>query len=308
MLTVNCGAIPEGILESELFGHEKGAFTGAVESRKGYFELADDGTLFLDEIGEMPIGTQVKLLRVLESHEFLRVGGTRSVFVNVRVIAATNKDLEVAIRRESFRKDLYYRLNTVTIMAPPLRSRREDIRLLAEHFAETVCKENGIRFEGFTEAAYDALENYPWPGNIRELRNLVERMLVLEKGRRIGPGDVQKHLGAAKEPDANLPVALHISSEQSERELIYRALIELRMGMEDIRNILLEMAHPTRALSPAETVETDALDDFSIQNLEKTQIEKALARFDNNRKKAARALGIGERTLYRKLKEYGLDG
>jgi DNA-binding NtrC family response regulator len=307
MLTVNCGAIPEGILESELFGHEKGAFTGAIESRKGYFELADGGTLFLDEIGEMPIGTQVKLLRVLESHEFMRVGGARTLRVDVRVIAATNKDLETAIRRDAFRKDLYYRLNTVKITAPPLRARREDVRLLAVHFAEIICRANDIRFEGFTEEGFEALEDYSWPGNIRELRNLIERMIILEKGRLIGTAEVRVHLGASQEPDPNLPIALHKSSDQAERELIYRALIELRMGMEEIRALILQMAHSARALSPAETVETESADDLSIENLEKIQIEKALSRFDNNRKKAARALGIGERTLYRKLKEYGLD-
>jgi len=316
LFTVNCGAIPEGILESELFGHEKGSFTGAIDSRKGYFELADGGTLFLDEIGEMPFAIQVKLLRVLESMEFLRVGGSRMVKVDVRVIAATNKDLELAVERQEFRKDLFYRLNAVRIFVPPLRERREDIRLLATYFAEETAKANYIPFEGFTEEAFQLLESYSWPGNIRELRNLVERLLILEKGKRINREILELHLEKARDFERKLPMATHKTSEQAERELIYRALVDIRMAIEDLRRLILGMSPlrfpPTsipieETIEEAKTTEASASTDFRLEELEKQQIMKALDEFAGNRRKTAKALGISERTLYRKLKEYGIE-
>jgi len=316
LLTVNCGAIPEGILESELFGHEKGSFTGAVETRKGYFELSDGGTLFLDEIGEMPTGTQVKLLRVLEEKEFMKVGGSRVQHVDVRVLAATNRDLEIAVKKGEFRKDLFYRLNAVKINAPPLRERKEDIRLLAERFAQDVCKTNNIAFEGFSEEAFSFLEGRLWPGNIRELRNVIERIIVLEKGRLVDRAMLLNHVGETVETDRNLPVVVHKTTDQAERELIYRALLDIRMAVEDIHTHLLGHRPQTvdsagfRFRPDAEvTTQTDVPTDeeLSLKDVERTAIEKALNRFDGNRRKAARALGIGERTLYRKLKEYGLE-
>ena len=314
LLTVNCGAIPEGILESELFGHEKGAFTGAVEARKGYFELADGGTLFLDEIGEMPLGTQVKLLRVLEEKEFMRVGGTKIQRVDVRVLAATNKDLEFAVNRGEFRKDLFYRLNAVKIDIPPLRERREDIRRLAVRFAEDVCKENNIDFQGFDEDALEYLESYSWPGNIRELRNIVERVIILEKGKRIDRTVLENHLKQEVEYERNLPVIAHKTADQAERELIYRALLDIRMAVEDIHEFILGHRSPSfertefRPPPQAEVASQPSSDTYlALKDMEKNHIEKALERYNGNRRRAARALGIGERTLYRKLKEYGLE-
>jgi len=316
LLTVNCGAIPEGILESELFGHEKGSFTGAVEMRRGYFELADNGTLFLDEIGEMPLSTQVKLLRALEEKEFMRVGGMKIQRVDVRVLAATNKDLESAVRNNTFRKDLFYRLNAVKIRIPSLRERKEDIRLLTIHFAEDVCKTNNIRFEGFTEDSLVFLENHSWPGNIRELRNVVERIIILEKGRRVDRTILETHMGEGGDDERNLPVIVHKTSDQAERELIYRVLLDIRMAVEDIHAFIL--GHPTRPIggkdlgSPHRTeVATQPAsvqeDEITLKEIEKMHIEKALDRYNGNRRKAAKALGIGERTLYRKLKEYELE-
>ncbi|MFC1502148.1 sigma-54 interaction domain-containing protein [bacterium] len=317
LFTVNCGAIPEGILESELFGHEKGSFTGASETRKGYFEVADGGTLFLDEIGEMPLATQVKLLRVLEEKEYMRVGGTETKQVNVRVLAATNKNLENAVQKGTFRKDLFYRLNAIKIEIPPLRRRKKDIRPLAIHFAQAVCDENNIKFGGLTEEALNFLEEYSWPGNARELRNIMERVIILGKGKRIDRALIQNHIVTEPETDRNLPVVLHKSTDQAERELIYRALIEIRMAVEEIRSMILgripngkkksEFNYPFEAAGESKEVESIEKENLNIINMEKSLIKEALDRFRRNRRKAAKALGIGERTLYRKLKEYNLE-
>ncbi len=309
LLTVNCGAIPEGILESELFGHEKGSFTGATESRKGYFESADGGTIFLDEIGEMPLGTQVKLLRVLETQEFFRVGGSKSLQVDVRVLAASNRNLQEAVKKGTFRQDLYYRLNAVQIFVPPLRQRREDIPLLVNHFAVRVCQENSIEYEGFSDEAMALLVDYPWPGNIRELRNLVERVIILEKGRRIDRRLLETHLTVRDSYDRSLPVALHKTSEEAERELIYRALLDLRMAVEDIRSLLMERDStlPTFSVNETAAEPGEVKGNFNIKDMEKEMIISALNYYNGNRRKAAEELGIGLRTLYRKLKEYDLE-
>ncbi|MBI2620029.1 MAG: sigma-54-dependent Fis family transcriptional regulator, partial [Ignavibacteriales bacterium] len=239
MVTVNCGAIPEGLIESELFGHEKGSFTSAVETRKGYFEIADGGTIFLDEIGEMPLATQVKLLRVLENGEFARVGSATPRTSDVRVIAATNKDLEVEVRQKRFRPDLYFRLRSVNIWIPPLRNRRDDIPVLIEHFVSEFTRQNSIVFEGFADDATDVLLEYHWPGNVRELRNVLESIIVLENGSRVHADDVRKYLhGYSTRSERNLPVVANKSVEQAERELIYRALLDLKSDILELKDLV----------------------------------------------------------------------
>ena len=309
LLTVNCGAIPEGILESELFGHEKGSFTGAVEQRKGYFESADGGSLFLDEIGELPLSTQVKLLRVLETREFMRVGGSTTHKSDVRVLAATNKDIKEAVRNGRFRQDLFYRLNAVTITAPPLRHRPDDVPLLVHHFAAETCRVNHIDFDGFTKEAMASLKEYQWPGNIRELRNVVERIIILEKGRQITLSDLDKHLHSRDESPRNLPVIINRTSEEAERELIYRALIDLRMAVEEIRTHLSGRTTMPQSIHPENQAFSSPNDQetLDLRVVEKSLIQKALSQYMGNRRKAAEALGIGVRTLYRKLKEYNIE-
>jgi len=319
IVTVNCGAIPEGLLESELFGHEKGSFTGAIEKRKGYFEIADRGSLFLDEIGEMPLSTQVMLLRVLETQEFMRVGGTTSIRTDVRVIAATNQNLEKAVAEGEFRKDLFYRLNAVNIHLPPLRKRKEDIRMLALYFAREVCEKNNIPFKGFTAEAFRLLEEYSWPGNIRELKNVIERVLILGKGEKIDDKLLVSHLKTnIPEDDRNLPVVLNKSPDQAERELIYRALVDLRLAVEDIRTFIRTnynppfktIPNPIPTELPVTPIDEPVLNEdtkFNLRDMEKILIEQALKEFKGNRRKAARALGIGERTLYRKIKEHNIE-
>jgi DNA-binding NtrC family response regulator len=314
MITVNCGAIPEGILESELFGHEKGAFTGASDARKGYFEMADGGSIFLDEIGEMPLSTQVKLLRILESQSFMRVGGSRSVQVDVRVLAATNKNLEEAVERGEFRNDLFYRLNAVHLIVPPLRKRREDIPLFINLFKEEICRSNQIACPDFSEDALDYLIDYHWPGNIRELRNFLERILIFHRGPVLSREIVVQQLSAAGPSEAQVPMVLHRSPEEAERELIYRALLDIRVALEDLRRLIVHY-HERRIegerlwTPPGQIVHEPPKEEavMTIQEIERQQIEKALLLFGNNRRKAASALGIGERTLYRKLKEYELE-
>ncbi len=317
LVVVNCGAIPEGILESELFGHEKGSFTGAIGTRKGYFEVADQGTIFLDEIGEMPLATQVKILRVLEYKEFMRVGGSATLKVDVRVIAATNKELEAEVKKGTFRQDLYFRLNAVTIHVPPLRERREDIRPLVDLFVRRFCRDNHIEFEGFTESAYHLLENYPWPGNVRQLKNLVESVIVLEKGRRITDQVLARHLPRAGEGERSLPVPVGKSVEQVEREFIYRALLELRNEIAELRRLIYDGLIAPRGLMPwraahSEPVVDVAVDEHheapvhALRDSEREAIRKALQATNNNRRQAAKLLGISERTIYRKIKQYGL--
>lgn len=303
---VNCGAIPEGLIESELFGHEKGSFTSAVESRKGYFEIADGGTIFLDEIGEMPLSTQVKLLRVLENGEFSRVGSSVPRRVDVRVIAATNKNLEYEVQQKRFRPDLYFRLRSVNIWIPPLRNRRSDIPVLVEHFVREITERNGITFAGFTEDATAVLMEYDWPGNVRELKNVLESMLVLERGKQITAEDVRKHLYGYEPPvvERNLPVVTNKSIEQAERELIYRALLELKSNIVQLRDLIAERL-PAPSSSPALPPGDNGI--MTIDEMEKYLITQSLKRNRGNRRQTARELKISERTLYRKIKEYGLD-
>lgn len=320
MITVNCGAIPEGIIESELFGHEKGAFTGATETRKGYFELADGGTIFLDEIGELPLGTQVKFLRVLENGEFMRVGSAIARKVNVRVIAATNKDLDYEVRAKRFRPDLYYRLRSVDLHIPPLRERREDIPLFFQKFADDFCERNKISFTGITDEAMSVLMNYHWPGNVRELKNTVESMLVLEANKKIDAETVRKYLREYQQGplERNLPVYVSRPSDQAERELIYRALVDLKSDILELKNLLLHRSAVRPPVAPFEVAEAHDVsgisaqggeeENLSLEEMERRLITEALEKYRGNRRLAAKALKISERTLYRKIKEYGLGG
>ena len=325
LVTVNCGAIPEGIIESELFGHKKGAFTGAAEDRKGYFEEADNGTVFLDEIGEMPVETQVKLLRVLESGEFMRVGDAKTRKVDVRMIAATNKNLAEESDKGRFRRDLYYRLRTVSIDVPPLRQRLEDIDLLTERFALLFSRSNDIVFRGFSSDAIRVMKQYDWPGNIRELRNFVESVILLEKGNKISSEMVLKHL----EPmvggtSSNLPVPVDKSSGQAERELILQQLLFLRQDMREIKGLFsggqIDRSGEVGYIDSGgglnfsalegdvgNLIKSAAIGDMSVKDLEAELISRTLKKFNNNRRKTARALGISERTLYRKINDYGLE-
>ena len=321
MITVNCGAIPEGIIESELFGHEKGAFTGATDSRKGYFELAEGGTIFLDEIGELPLGTQVKFLRILENGEFMRVGSALPRKVDVRVLAATNKDLGRHVQQGSFRTDLFFRLRSINIHIPPLRERRDDIPLFVERFAEEVAEQNGITFVGFSPDAMDVLKNFRWDGNVRELRNVVESIIVLHRGKIVKAEDVKKYIRESSiDEERNLPVYMHKTPEQAERELIYRALLDMKNDIVQIKTYLSQGSAPTREpfgaihVDPsylrddAETGEGTDEEAMSLDEMERKLITNALERFHGNRRMAASALNISERTLYRKIKEYGLNG
>lgn len=315
LVTVNCGAIPEGIIESELFGHEKGAFTGATETRKGYFELADGGSIFLDEIGELPTGTQVKFLRALENGEFMRVGGSMPRRVNVRFIAATNKDLEHEVRMGNFRPDLFFRLRSVNVRVPPLRERREDIPLFFHHFVKDISERNGVAFGGITDEAMEVLKNHDWPGNVREFRNLIESMLVIEAGKTIDADDVRRRLREYQRIDGErrLPVYVNRTPEQAERELIYRALLDMKSDIVDIKNLLAQrggqlpgaMAYDTEY--SVASVDTDnGEESLSLDQMERKLITEALDRYHGNRRMAAKALNISERTLYRKIKQYGL--
>ncbi len=312
MISVNCGAIPEGLLESELFGHEKGAFTGAIATKKGYFELADGGTIFLDEIGETPLQTQVKLLRVLESGEFMRVGSGELRKVDVRIIAATNRDLSKMVKTKQIRKDLFYRLKAITIYVPPLRERREDIPLLLNHFVQETVSKNNVEFMGFTDEALSIIENYSWLGNVRELKNFIETVVVLSAGKKVDSNLVKEHLTdfeGLHEDSKILPIPVRTSVEQAERELIYKALLSLGVEIRDIKNILQNMNRSINNQVMHEDVE-DVLyqeDVQPIEEVEKQMIKRALIKYHGNKRKAAQALKISERTLYRKLKEYEIE-
>ncbi len=314
LISVNCGAIPEGILESELFGHEKGSFTGAIAQKKGYFEAANLGTIFLDEIGEMPLNTQVKLLRVLETSEFMRVGGTSTHKVNVRIIAATNKDLERAVEKNEFRRDLYYRLKAITIQIPPLRRRRDDIQILIEKFSEMYTKKNNIDFKGFAPDALLLLKEYHWPGNVRELKNFVETAIILNRGEIVRSQYVRSALKIDQyhTTSSNLPVHLNKTPDQAERELIYRTLMSLKLDINEIKDMLSHLFQygvPAQANPLDNNTNIDNLKEIkptTINGMEREMIKNTLKKYGGSRKKTARALQISERTLYRKIKEYGL--
>jgi len=307
LVKVNCGAIPEGLIESELFGHEKGSFTSAMDTRKGYFEIADGGTIFLDEIGETPLGTQVKLLRVLENGEFMRVGASVPRTADVRVIAATNKNLEYEVQQKRFRADLYFRLRSVNIYVPPLRNRREDIPLLVDHIIKEFTEKNHTTFEGFTDDATDELLSYQWPGNVRELRNVLESMVVLANGRKITGEDIRKFLQTQRVEvgERNLPVRSNKTVEQAERELIYRALLDLKTNIIELKDLLGQQATAvTGNNGHKETVEMNG--GLSLDEMERRMIRNSLERHRGNRRLAAKELNISERTLYRKIKELKL--
>ena len=259
MVTVNCGAIPEGIIESELFGHKKGSFTGALEDRKGYFEEANKGTIFLDEIGEAPLETQVKLLRVLETGEYMRVGESKVRYTDVRVIAATNKNLAELVTKNRFRQDLYYRLKTVMVHVPSLRDRVEDINPLVERFALEFTRSNEILYRGFMPEAIRVMKQYIWPGNIRELKNFVEKIMVLEKGERITSDMVNRELSDALldtvSDSYQLPIAVNRTSEQAEIDIILRQLFSLKQDTELIRKIL-SVEHDSN-VSPVNSIISD---------------------------------------------------
>ena len=328
LIIVNCGAIPEGIIESELFGHKKGAFTGAGGDRKGYFEAANKGTVFLDEIGETPLETQVKLLRVLENGEFIHVGDSKTLYTDVRIIAATNKNLESLVKKGDFRQDLYYRLKTVSIHVPALRQRVEDLSLFVERFALEFTRTNDIVYRGFMPEAIRLMKQYNWPGNVRELKNFVESILVLEKGERVTSEMVERKLRPSLDTalqNPHLPVLVDQSPERVENELILRQLFLLRQDVELIRKIMNEQARGNDTLhyinesvqdvpvtmeidSQADTlIRPDAIGDMTLEDLEKEAIKRTLKFFNKNRRAAARSLGMSERTLYRKINDYGLE-
>jgi DNA-binding NtrC family response regulator len=319
-IAVNCAALPETLLESELFGHEKGAFTGAAERRLGRFELADEGTIFLDEIGDISPSTQVKLLRVLENRSFFRVGGTQPIKVDVRVIAATNRNLKKRVALGEFRDDLFYRLNVLTIYLPPLRERREDVPLLVRKFIREFSATHDRKFPGITPEAMQRLVAAPWPGNVRQLRNLVESMVVLAPGSEIRDSDIPADLfeGAP----AVLPVLASRSELQGDPPqqltFILRSLMDLRLQVEELRRRLDEQGSHVHVIEVPETSHGRVEDEdrtvpevlyrsgMTMADVERAAIEAALREWHGNRRQAAQALGIGERTLYRKIKEFNL--
>lgn len=313
-VAANVGALAEGVLESELFGHEKGAFTGAVSRRLGLFETAHTGTIFLDEIAEFKPVTQVKLLRVLEEKSFMRVGGTSDIKLDVRVIAATNQDLEQKVKEGTFRSDLYFRLAVVKIDVPPLRERVKDIPILVRNFIEKLNQESSRKILGITDEALELLIRYHWPGNVREMRNFLESMQVLAPDRKIGASEVREYIEKQMRYNRQLPVITGKSVETAEHELIYQAILSLRSEIINLRKAMLGQGElrPEYRVEPegstwsGQIKEVEASNNFSIDEMEKDLIERTLRYTRGNRKKAAKLLGIGERTLYRKLDKYKL--
>ncbi len=302
LVSVNCGAIPEGILESELFGHRKGSFTGAVDNRKGYFEIADGGTLFLDEIAEMPLTTQVKLLRAIENKEFMRLGSETVTRVDVRIIAATNKDLQKEVDSKNFRDDLFFRLKAVTLFIPPLRKRREDIPELVDYFVENYAKSNNIPVPSISQEAIDILYEYNWPGNIRELKNSVETAIALNRNGILDSASFShlKNIWDRSE-NRNLPISLKKSPEEMDREMIYRALFEIKKDLVELK----QMMHSSKEiLQDSGIIRVDEVVPMDV--LEKEAIKNAINFAKGNKRQAAKMLKISERTLYRKIKEYEL--
>ena len=354
-IAVNCGAIPEGTIDSELFGHEKGAFTGATQTRSGYFEVADGGTIFLDEVGELPLTTQVRLLRVLENGEFIKVGSSKVQKTNVRIVAATNVNMFEAIKKEKFREDLYYRLSTVDIHLPPLRDRQEDIHILFRKFASDFALKYKMPTVKLTDDAINMLLRYRWSGNIRQLRNVAEQISVLEQNRTISAKTLQNYLPSGA---SNLPAVVNNTKSESdfssEREILYKVLFDMKADLNDLKKLTMELmkngnakdvqknnegliqkiygenesdaefeeqVHDLEILSIPETSEntTSNIEDkyhfaeeieeeetLSLQDKELELIKKSLERHNGKRKLAAEELGISERTLYRKIKQYDL--
>lgn len=348
-IAVNCGAIPEGTIDSELFGHEKGSFTGATESRKGYFEVADGGTIFLDEVAELPLSTQVRLLRVLESGEFIRVGSSKVQKTNVRVIAASNVDVARAIEHDRFREDLFYRLNTVPIKIPALRERGEDIFLLFRKFAVDFAEKYRMPSIRLSNEAKNILLNYSWPGNVRQLKNITEQISIIEKEREISPEVLHAYL-----PDYDgikLPAIIKREEDKSfstEREILYKILFDMKSDMNDLKKLVLDLIktgqidlnfhennsgviknlirdtsrgdHLTGEPEPQpagfklqhgrsniQDTEEVVEESLSLAGKEIEMIIKALEKYNGKRKMAAHELGISERTLYRKIKEYDIE-
>jgi transcriptional regulator with PAS, ATPase and Fis domain len=304
LVSVNCGAIPEGILESELFGHKRGSFTGAVESRKGYFEIADGGTLFLDEIAEMPLTTQVKLLRAIETQEFIKIGAETITKVDVRIIAATNKDLQREVDSGRFREDLFFRLKAVSLYLPPLRKRKSDIPVLVQHFTNSYSTDHKILSPEVTADAMDLLMSYPWPGNIRELKNTIESAIALNSNGKLDWRSFQS-LIKKDEPESqnrNLPVYLRKTPEEVDRELLYRALFEIKKDLIDLKDLLYQRQYETFSSAKEE----DKKEIVSLDQLEKDAITNTLEATGGNKRTAAKLLKISERTLYRKIKEYNI--
>lgn len=337
-IAVNCGAIPEGTIDSELFGHEKGAFTGATEARKGYFEEADGGTIFLDEVAELPHSTQVRLLRVLQTGEFIRVGSSKSQKTNVRVVAATNVNLQEAIASGRFREDLYYRLNTVPILVPALRERREDIFLLFRKFASDVALQYRMPVISLDEGARRLLESYSWPGNIRQLKNVAEQISAVEESRSITEAILAKYLPQSGVSSVPVVVGGASPDRSDERELLYKVLFDMRGDMNEMKRMLAELIREQHGtgeykkdiagyLAPtnnypavpavsaavgepvyADTEEvTDEPQEMTKERAQREAILKALRHHNGRRKEAAKELFISERTLYRKIKELGID-
>jgi len=348
-IAVNCGAIPEGTIDSELFGHEKGSFTGALADRKGYFEEADGGTIFLDEIGELPLSTQVRLLRVLEAGEFMKVGSSKVLKTNVRVVAATNVNIPEAIEKNRFREDLYYRLNTVPIRVLPLRDRSEDIHLLFRKFASDFAEKYRMPAIRLDNEAVSVLLDYHWPGNVRQLKNITEQISIIEKERVIDALTLQHYIPTGSDRN-KLPALYHSVDEKtfaSEREILYQILFDMKKDMNDLKKLVhdilqnessaseirpAEKAQMIRNLYPIENgsyvpnqqvtprvnikpvVHEHILDteefveeSLSLEDKEVEMIQKALEKHKGKRKYAARELGISERTLYRKIKEYKIE-
>ena len=332
---INCGAIPEGTIDSELFGHEKGSFTGAYDTRKGYFETTDGGTLFLDEVAELPLATQARLLRVLENGEFVKVGSSKIQKTNVRVVAATNVDIPTAIEKGRFREDLYYRLNTVPIHIPALRDRKEDIKLLFRKFASDFAEKYRIPAVQLTPEALAMFENYRWDGNIRQLKNVTEQISIIEKERVITPEVLRGYLPM----QTALPTIFKDESKAdsiSERDLLYKVLFDMKKDIAELRKTVDELssgqiptatpiATPIKATVINRVDETHMVDyentqdaeveylqekptndNLSLQDKENEVIIKALRKYNGKRKDAAKELGISERTLYRKIKEYDI--
>lgn len=339
---VNCGSIPEGTIDSELFGHEKGAFTGAIGESEGYFGVADKGTIFLDEVGELPLATQARLLRVLETGEYIRVGGQRIMKTDVRIVAATNVNMRRAISEGRFREDLYYRLNTIPIQMPPLRDRGEDIVLLFRLFAMQMAEKYHLPKITLTDEAKAVLLKYKWPGNVRQLKNITEQMSVLSENRVIDGETIHKFIPEDAESTqlATMGAAGGAHSFESEREILYKILYELRGNVSDLRremNSLRKQIDASRGVQSAgvpsnlpsvipgvgsgvdtamrqEQAVQDAVaeeisepESLNLEDVGRQMVEKALERNGGNRKKAARELGISDRTLYRRIKQYGLD-